>query len=245
MKRVLLFFLLFFFAGCGTSNKSSLGPYSIGRDPSWFPLRLEQMAVNINGFTNGLVQELAKVEHKDFRLVDVGWNQLFEGLEKEDYAGIFTSLPVNDLTKERYTFSNPFLLLGPVLVVPISSNARSLADLEGGIVGAYQYDDSVLIVQKYPSIIISLYQNFNEALEDVVNGNMDGALVPILEAQALIDNLYANELKIATPPLDNKGLRLITLKGKHSSLIQHFNMGLKKLENMSSYHALRLKFGVK
>ncbi len=242
MKRVLLC-LLIFLAGCGSSN-TTLGPYSIGRDPSWFPLRLGQIAPNINGFANSLVQELAQVEKKNFILVDVRWNQLFEGLEKGDYAGIFSSLAPNIITTEKYDFSDPFLLVGPVLVVPIQSKATSLDDLAGSTVGAYQYDDSVLIVQKHPSIVIALYDSIPKVLEDVANGNMNGALIPNLEAKALIDNLYPNTLKVVSPPLNDKGLRLLTLKGQHKDLIKDFNEGLKKLKEESDYSYLRNKFKV-
>ncbi len=240
MKRILLFFLLFF-VGC-SSPTPKLGSYSIGRDPTWFPLRLESMVVNVNGFTNALVQELAKVEGKNFQIVDISWTGLFEGLEKHEYAGIFTSLDPNIITDGTYSFSNPFLLLGPVLVVPADSHATSLDDLKGSTVGVYQYDDSVLIAQQHPSILMEMYEHIPNGLEAVADGKVAGALIPNLEARALVDT---EKLKIVTPPLSNKGLRLITLKGRHESLIKHFNRGLEKLQHESSYKKTRTHFGIK
>lgn len=244
MKRILLGLLLFF-AGCGTSTSTKLGPYSIGRDPSWYPLHLKQMTVNINGFTNALVQDLAKIEHKNFRLIDISWIQLFDGLEEKNYAGIFSSLEPTVITEDRYSFSDPFLLLGPVLVVPITSKAKSLADLNDKVVGAYQFDESVLILQRYPSVLIETYQSPPEALVAVVDGEMEGVLIPNLEARALVAHLYPDQLKIVTPPLSNKGLRLLTLKGQHQALIKAFNNGLETLRKNGTYQELRDKFGVK
>ena len=243
MKRILLCFLLFF-AGCGSSS-SKLGPYSIGRDPTWFPLRLGAMSVNITGFTNALVQELAKIENKNFQIFDLSWNQLYDGLEEKRYAGVLTSLDPNPISTEKYSFSDPFLLIGPVLVVPVGSDARSLDDLKNTTVGAYAYDDSVLIIQKHPSIFIETYQQVTTALDAVADGRMAGALIPNLEARALIPNLYTNRLMIATDPLSKKGLRLATLKNQHMDLINSFNSGLEELRKQGTYQILRNKFGVK
>ncbi|MCC5831515.1 MAG: transporter substrate-binding domain-containing protein [Chlamydiales bacterium] len=243
MKRILLC-LLVFFVSCGTT-KPKLGPYSIGRDPTWFPLELGEMAVNITGFTNALVQELRRAEGKNFRVVDIGWIQLFQGLEEEDYAGVFTSLDPNPITENSYSFSDPFLYLGPVLVLPVDSDLQSLLDLEGTIVGAYKYDESILILQSYPSILIETYQQFTDALQAIVDGRLEGALVPNLVAGSLIPALFADRLKIATEPLSNKGLRLVTLKNKHIELIESFNRGLEKFREDGTYIELRNKFGVK
>ena len=74
---------------------------------------------------------------------------------------------------------------------------------------------------------------------------MAGALIPNLEARALIPNLYTNQLKIVTAPLSNHGLRLITLKGNHEDLIDYFNKGLEKLKKEGTYQKIRHDFGVK
>lgn len=241
-----LFFALFalILMGCG-EKRSSDTAYSIGRDPMWFPLQLDGKAININGFTNALVQEISQVEKINIQIIDTDWLSLIDGLEEKQYAAIFSSLPPNIENRNQYSFSNPFLLLGPVLVVPSESDMTSLKQLEGKIVGVSQFDDSVLIVQKYPSIVIRLYQNMPTALGELVSGDLDGILLPTLDAHALVSNLYPDQLKIVTEPLNNKALRLITLKGEHQKLINRFNKGIEELSQSNSYNQLREKFGIK
>jgi ABC-type amino acid transport substrate-binding protein len=238
MKRLLFFLFLIWLAGCGKAGLD-FGPYSIGRDMSWFPLTLYQQLPNLNAFTNALVQEIAKVEDVPLHIYNIDWGQLFQILEEGEVAGIFTSLSPNVITKEKYTFSAPFLALGPVLIVPYESKATSLADLEGKIVSVNQFDETSLMVQQYPSIIIRLYQNRATALETLANGEVDAVLMSILDAQALVFQLYREKLKIVTGPLNNKALRLITLKDKHDSLIRHFNQGLETLLSSGKYDFLR------
>jgi len=240
MKRFFLLFLLLSLIGC--QNKNSYGPYSIGRDKTWFPLEIGLQGPNLNGFTDTLIQEISNTEDIPMQITNIDWIQLFEALEKNEVAGIFSSLPPNIISQEKYSFSNPFLLLGPVLVVRNDSNATSLSDLEGKIVSVNQFDDSVLIAQKYPSIMIQIYQSKPLVLQSLKNDEIDGVLMPSLDAHALVPHLYPNQLKIVTPPLNNKALRVITLKGSHPSLIEKFNIGLDKAYTSGKYDELRKTF---
>lgn len=241
--RIILIMLVCLVGGCG-SKQPEFGHYSIGRDPTWFPLNFKLQTANINAFTNSLIAAIARTEHVPMRILDVDWNTLYTHLEERRYAGAFTSFPKNPQNLDRYTFSEPFLLLGPVLVVSEDSSATSLADLDDALIGINQFDDSVLIVQKYPTLQIKLYQNMPMALEDLAAGRIDAVLISTLEAQALVPNLYPGMLKIVTGPLSDKALRLITLKGENEQLIKHFNRGLKDLHETGQYASLREKFGV-
>lgn len=244
MRHVVLALLTLFgiLTGCGGAKKSDFRSYGIGRDQSWYPLHLDQYAPKINNFTNALVQEIAKSEKTPLHIINISWIQLFEFLDKGEIGGAFTPLSPNAITQEKYSFSDPFLLLGPVLVVPSDSKATSLEDLSGQIVAVNQFDESILIVQKYPSVIIRTYQNIPTALDEVAAGQFDAALIPNLDARSLIPQLYERELKIVSKPLNNKALRLITLKGKNEALITDFNNGLKKAHELSDYSSLRIEF---
>ncbi|MCP5469020.1 MAG: transporter substrate-binding domain-containing protein [Chlamydiales bacterium] len=239
--RIVVLLCLALLSACSSSKE---GSYSIGRDPTWFPLNLGQKTANVTAFSTALVQEIAKEEKEPLEIHNVGWDQLFEGLGAREYAGVFSSLPPNMENKDKFSFSDPFLFLGPVLVVRQKSEDHSLIDLEKSIVGINQFDDTILILQKYPSIMVELYSNMAVGLEDLAKGKIDGLLINNLEAHALVPHLYPGVLKIATPPLNDKGLRLLTIKGENEKLIQHFNRGLRKLRAKSCYKALREKFSV-
>ena len=169
--------LVFLFVGCSQEKPLNYGPYSIGRDPSWFPLQPEELTPNLTAFSTSLIKKIAQEEQIPLRIVSVDWVQLYSSLEKKEVGGIFSALSPNLLSQERYSFSDPFLLLGPVLIVPTTSPVTSLADLDGKIVGVNQYDDSVLIVQRYPSIIIKLYESMPGILEDLNLGIVDAAVI--------------------------------------------------------------------
>ena len=244
MKWLVLVVLLIVVAvGCGKSTLH-YGKYSIGRDPNWFPLEADEDGARLNGFTDALTLEIAKAEGVPLQIINIDWAQLFDGLENGEFGGIFTSLSPSIITQEKYTFSDPLLLLGPVLVVPANSSITSLADLNGKIIGVYQYDESVLIAQRNPSLIIQLYQNKPNALEALASSQYDALLIPVLDAQRLIPSVFASQLKIVTEPLNNKAIRLITLKDANKALIRHFDRGLATIFSSGKYDALLRTFKV-
>ena len=238
MKRILLWACLLALMGCGKSIPDN-PENTIGRDSSWFPLQLDSKATSLTAFTDALVQEIGHLEHIPLHIVNIDWIQLFQHLDEGTVGSIFTSLTPNLLSEKKYTFSEPVIPLGPVLIVPADSEATSLADLAGKIVSVYQYDESSLVVQEHPTIVIRLYQNMPSILEDLSKGVIDAVLMPVLDARSLVYHLYPLQLKIITEPLSTKAIRLITLKDENQALLRRFNRGLKKVQENGTYDNLR------
>lgn len=244
ITRFLSLIALLFIFSCTRAERTVQGKYVIGRDQTWFPLTLGEKTPNVNGFTNALVQELAQISNQPIFLINLSWDQLFTRLDRGDVSAVLTSITPNPENQKKYTFSESFLDLGPVLIVPQHSNVTSLAQLGVSRVGVSQYDDSILLLQKYPSIHIELYENMPTALDHLVNGELDGVLLAHLDAQSLVPTHFEGRLRIVTKPLTNKGLRLITREGENDVLIKYFNDGLEKLKQSSRYDALIEKFNV-
>jgi len=236
--------LLLLLAQTTCSHQHTLRSWAIARDPTWYPLDLGQHTANINAFTNALVQAINKNEKVDIQLREENWDDLLLQLRQQQIDGVLTSMTPLPMYQDVYDFSDPFLLLGPVLVVPAHVQVLSLEDLSNKFIGVNQFDDSVLIVQAYPDILIEEYQSIPQALEALAAGHLDALLVPTLDAQALVPHLYPGILKIASPPLNDKGLRLMTIKNSYPKLIEHFNRGLETTENSGLYHELRAHFAV-
>lgn len=216
--------------------------HSIARDPNWSTLSLGENALRITAFSTVIIQEIAQEERLPLQIVDTDQTKLYQGLKNGDYAAAFSDLSPTIQTTQEYSFSNPFLVLGPVLVVRSDAKISSLENLTCRIVGINQFDDTFLIVQKYPCIIIQLYQNMPKALQDLVDGKVDGVLLNNLDAQALVSARFSGKLKIATEPLSDQALRLITLKGQNEEIIKGFNQGLETLHQSGQFQELSNRF---
>lgn len=241
MHRILTFLLFFTLP---LVAKESDRTFVVARDATWAPYDLGNETYNVTGFTASLLREIGKVEGATLDLQEANQSSLFKGLCDGTYEGIFSAVPPDDAQREKFDFSTPVLMLGPVLVVKEESDIKKLNDLKGSKVGLSAFDRSVLIAQKVPTLQIQLYQSMPEALKDLSQGKIEGVLMGTLQAHALVYHLYSGKLRIATPPLSDDAVRLVTLKGKGKPLVSLFNHGVKKLKKSGYYARLRLEYGV-
>lgn len=241
-KTVFLFLILVSLFSCGKS--SSNGGRKVGVDASWYPLQLGPRDNNVTAFSTELLTEIGKVEKIPFVKVTVNWNDLLEGLQQNQYEAIFSSMPPYIFNEKLYDFSDIYLYLGPVLVVPVSSSISSLDMLSGKEVAVITGSNNDLILQKAPGVLIRYYDSIPQALNDIVHGTIDAAVIDVLSATAYCSDLYQGLLRIATPPLNDEGLRLITRHNMSSDLIKGFNQGLAKLKKNGDYQRIMAKWGL-
>lgn len=235
-----LILMLTLFSCGGNSNSGR----KIGVDDSWYPLDFDMRTNNVTAFSTELLTQIGKVEKIPFVKVSVNWDTLMEGLKKEEYEAILTSMPPYIFNEKLFDFSDIYLPLGPVLVVPIGSMIHSLDNLSGKEIGVISGSSSQLILEGSSGVLIRSYDSIPKALNDIADGTLNGAMIDILSAVAYCNDLYQGKLKIVTPPLNDEGLRLVTKHDTASDLIRGFNKGLKKLKKNGDYEALLKKWGL-
>jgi ABC-type amino acid transport substrate-binding protein len=211
--------------------------FVIAADNRWFPLDLHGQEQYMVGFVTELSQNIAKEEEIKIQVVPIGTSQLMDNLEKGYYDGIFSSLNPNILNEKKYSFSEPFYLTGPVLVVPVKSKATSINELYTvGIVRGYSLPPGVT---NSPKTSVIPFDNINFALSELTFGNIDGFLLDSIDAYAYVKGYYSGKLKVVTPPLDKEGLRLVTLnKFFGNELVKIFDQGLESIRKSKQYHKL-------
>ena len=68
-------------------------------------------------------------------------------------------------------------MLGLVLVVRENSNAHSLQDMKGKLVALNVGASETSEFSNYPSMILMMYENMNQALNDLDNNKIDGVIM--------------------------------------------------------------------
>lgn|SRR3990167_4789727 len=226
--------------GCAKKEKR----YRIGVDPSWYGVELDGKQTNVYAFSNELLQEIAKIKKVNFDRVNMSWDNIVQGLIEKKYDGILSSITPYPSNESTYLFSDIYLQTGPVLLL---RNAIILSESKGLMgkeiaVGSQAYE--ALLIQKYHGAIAKFYDSFPNAMNDILNDTIDGAIIPFIPAQVYIRDQYEGKIKIATPPLNDEGLRLITLQGNNKELIAIFNEGLQKLQENGLYEKLLKKWDI-
>ncbi len=224
-------------------SKSSNGGRRVALDPYWSPLDLGTRAHNVTACSTNLLTEIGKLEKIPFVKVSVNGNDLMEGLQKGQYEAILSSMQPYIFNRDLFDFSDIYLALGPVLVVPAQSKIDSLKNLDGkeiAVIAGSTYDQ---ILEKSNGVLIRFYDSIPKALNDILLGVVDGAMIDSLSATAYCRDLYEGELKIATAPLNDEGLRMVVKHNTAPDLIKGFNAGLAQMKKDGSYQKLIGKWG--
>ncbi len=238
----LLIVVLLFLSACGGSSG---GGARVGIDSSWYPLTFGNQTNNVSAFSTELLTMIGSMEKIPFVKVNVNWNDLMDGLQKEDkYEAVLSSMPPYIFNEKMFDFSDVYLPLGPVLVVAMNSKISSINNLQGKEIAVISGASSVSILEKSPGVLIRYYDSVPTALNDILTQKIDGALIDILPAVGFCRDLYQGELKIVTPPLNDEGLRMIAKHGAATDLIKGFNEGLRKMKRDGSYDKLLTVWGL-
>ncbi len=240
--RNFVFVCLLVLAGCG--GKSKPASVRIGIDPSWYPLEISEKQIRVSAFSNELLQEISHLEKIQLATVTRSWDNLLSGLQEKEYEAILFSMMPYNFNQKQYDFSALYLMTGPVLVLPYTVEFTSFEALSGKEIAVQRGSADEPLLAKYPEILIRTYDSISQALNDILAGTIDGAVIPILTAESYCQDLYSGQLKIATPPLNQEGLRLITLHDAAPSLVEAFDAGLKKIKENGTYAALARKWGL-
>jgi polar amino acid transport system substrate-binding protein len=228
-------------AACGSDHRN--GSYTIAYDPAWFGTELLGQQNNVTGFSRDLLKEIGKLEKIKLSFLAMSWDTLIPNLKSKQYDAILSSLYPYLFNQTYFEFSAPYLPTGPVLVLPSNSNVMSIADLSGAEIAVLPDIVGAIYLEKNSEILIRNYDSIPDALNDIIAGTIQGAVVDILIASAYCNNIYHGSLKVVGPPMNDTGMRLIALEQTPPiGLIKAFDDGLVKLKKNGTYHKLLEKW---
>ena len=242
MRFFIICLLSLFLGSCSCSGSGGKERLRIGVDPSWSPLNFDELQPYVNGYAEDLLLEISQYSGLEFEKVQANWDSLLDGMQRGQYDAALTSLPPYSFNQAKYDFSIDFLALGPVLVATTNAKYTEPHQLSGELVGVLMGDPAVLLLEKYPEIIIRPFNSVPELLDAVVSGELEAAVLDRLPAMSYVRDLYADQLKIASEPLAKSGLHLIAPKGKLQPLIRAFDKSIERFSKKDKLSKLQKKW---
>lgn len=219
--------------------------YRIGIDSRWLHTGLQGKERNFSAFSGDVFARIGQLQDLQFHLVNDTIENLERDLQAKKIDGLLTKQRPNPISLNSFVFSDLFYATGPVLIIPLKSNFIEWNQNPHKIIGTEAKSNLIGEIEKDPSTHIRRYDDILEALADLKEGRIDGAIFPTIPAHVYVSTFYSTELKIASLPLTTDGIRLMALKNSDGLfLIEEFNQGLKKLKEEKFYQKLLKRWGL-
>ncbi len=228
--------------GCNSDSKFK-NYYTLGIDPSFFPLALEGKQNYVLGFLDDLLLFMTETS-LNFIKVYMSWDNLIEGLKLGKYDAAISPIPKTPENEKHFDFSDVWLKTGPVLVVPEKAKISDIKEFKDGYIGCIQFSQEDFYVQTQMNILPHYYQSAAQALLGLANGEVDGVLIGVVPAVSYVKDLYAGLLKIVGEPIGDSGLRLIVKKGENAKILELFNFGIEDSKASRDYKKMLDKWQV-
>ena len=230
---------------CMTScSKKESKAHVIAYDASFLSIDAQGREVNIAAFLNDLTMELSKKTRLPITLSSVNWDTILYGLQNGEYHGVYSGMTPRIFNEKMLNFSNVLLPSGAVLLSRESSKVKKLEGLSNKEVGVIQGSHSELILEKYPEVIIRVYESAPALLNDLATATIEGAVLGLLPALGYVNDLYKGSIVISQGPLNDLGLRFVTQKPSGDAFYSSVAKALSRLESDGTLEGLRKKWGL-
>ncbi len=240
-NKVIVFLLVLFSLSSVCLAKKRTIVFAV--DATWPPMEFINDQKQIVGYSIDYMTAAGKEAGFIPVFKNVAWDGIFAGLAGNNYDAICSSVSITEERKKTMDFSIPYYKVRQALVVPVNSNAKTLEDLKGKKVGAQIGTTGYFAIKKVKGVIAKSYDEIGLAMQDLINGNLDGVVCddPVAANYSRQKKGFKDKLKIASIidtgeveyygiavkkgnkevlDLINKGIRAVKEKGIEKKLIE-------------------------
>lgn len=204
---------------------------TVASDATWPPMEMIDENKNLVGFNIDYMNAVAKEAGFKVIIKNTAWDGIFAGVEAGKYDAIISSVTITDKRKKAMDFSMPYVNAGQVLVVPVASPAKVIADLKGKKLGAQIGTTGAMEIKKVKGVELKSYDEIGLTFEDMAAGRIDGVVcdTPIAANYALQKASYKGKFKIVGKPFTEENYGIVVKKG-NKELLDLINKGIKAVQ---------------
>jgi len=246
-RRLFLFcaFLTLMLTGCRSKpSPPKRAYYTVAYPSRWHNIPLYGTEQSVTGFSSELLYGIAKEAGVTIRLVMKEASSFSSLLESGEVDAVLTAMPVNNITEKFFDFTNPYFVSGTVLVVRATSPYKSTKEMENAEIAFDRSEGVDIVIGARPSWLLRPYDSPFHAIEDLLEGKIDGMILNFINAKRLQQSLYRSKLRILSPPLVSQNIRIAVYQGKNHELIELLNEGIRTFVESSKYTQLLEYWGI-
>ncbi|MDD2581932.1 MAG: basic amino acid ABC transporter substrate-binding protein [Desulfuromonadaceae bacterium] len=204
----------------------------VATDATWPPMEMVDTHKRIVGFDIDFMNAVAREAGITVTYKNTAWDGIFAGLESGKYDAIISSVTITDERKKKYDFTEPYIQIGQILVVPkTDKSSKKIADLKGKKVGAQIGTTGAFEIKKNPGVEIKTYDEVGLAFEDMAAGRISGVVCdePTAANFVLQRKEYSSKFKIVGAAFTHEGYGITVRKG-NAALVALLNKGIKAVK---------------
>ena len=217
---------------------------TVATDATWPPMEMVDTSKNIVGFDIDLMKAIAKEAGVEVVFKNTAWDGIFGGLDAGKYDAIISSVTITDERKKQYDFSEPYINIGQILVVPKTvKNVKTLSDMKGKKVGAQIGTTGAFEVKKASGVELKTYDEVGLAFEDMAAGRINGVVCdePTAANFALQRTEYKEKFQIVGETFTKESYGIVVKKG-NKELLDLLNKGIAAVKSKGIDGQLKKKW---
>lgn len=216
---------------------------TVATDATWPPMEMVDASKKIVGFDIDYLRAVAKEAGFTVVFKNTAWDGIFAGLGAGRYDMIASSVTITDERKKQYDFSDPYINVGQILVVPKTEKVKGLADLKGKRVGAQIGTTGSFEIKKVEGVELKTYDEIGLAFEDMTAGRISGVVCdePTAAHYALQRKEYKAKFRIVGEPFTQESYGFVFQKG-NTELVNLLNKGIRAVKAKGIDEKLRKKW---
>jgi L-cystine transport system substrate-binding protein len=213
------------------------GAFRVATEGTYSPFTFHDASGALVGFDVEIAQEIAKKLGVKAAFTEGKWDGLIAGLDANRYDAVINEVTITDARKQKYDFSDPYVVTKPVLIVKSDSKIKSFADLKGKKVAEDLTTTYAQVAKSYGANVV----NADLPLEVILSGRVDGTIN---------DRLFFLDFKKQKPdaPLkivdtyDQPDYQGVILRKGNPDLVAAINKAIADIKADGTYLKISLKY---
>lgn len=151
------------------------GVLSTATEGAFAPFSFRSASGDLEGFELAIIREIAARLNLEHKPVVTKWDSILVGLQADQYDMVSNPMGITAERQETVTFCTAWVESGAKLVVPEGSSIGNLDEASGKTIGVIVASTFVPMAEKLGGEV-KLYKSDPEALQDLVNGQIDAVI---------------------------------------------------------------------
>ena len=217
----------------------------VGSDTTYPPFETVDESGQIVGFDIDVFDAVCERVNCVAEFVTTGWDGIFPALAAGEFDAVASGVTITAERALVVDFTNPYFVVDQAITTRVENEAWNLSDFtDGGLtLGAQTGTTNAATAEDLVGRdSVQLYDDFNAAIQALLNGDVDGVMIDNVIADAFVAT-YAGELSVAVESVES-GEELGFAVQAGSELVVALNAGIAEIRADGTLDALVQKWFV-